>query len=247
VLSPFGLESPVIFGRYLLPVVPWVLVWVAAAFGVPWEGRKGPLGQAGQGEGDPRLLGVAAGLFVIALLALGPFADPVTWRTSFLHHNDFVGFYKPRPVLPVGEVPEIYRRLHGETVVEFPWLFIWSTNHGFYLYQAIHGGRVIVASPQHILFRPPVALRNAVVPEPAAICGTGARYLIIHRAVAREEDRIAPGGRLSEGEMAQPLRRMLRQSAVGLGERVEAAWGPPVSEDPWVRVWDLRAVCGPGR
>ena len=103
-----------------------------------------------------------------------------------------------------------------------------------------------MATPQHILFRPPVALRNAVVPEPAAICGTGARYLIIHRAAAREEDQIAPGGRLSEREMAQPLRRMLRESAVGLGERAVAAWGAPVYADRWVKAWDLAAACGRG-
>jgi hypothetical protein len=140
-------------------------------------------------------------------------------------------------------VPELYRRLHGETVVEFPWLFIWETNHAFYLYQAIHGGRVIVSSPQHILYRPPLALRNVVMPEPGAICGTGARYLIVHRFAAREEDRIAPGGRLSEGEMAQPLRRMLRESAAALSERAEEAWGPPVYADGVLKAWDLRAVC----
>jgi hypothetical protein len=236
-LSPFGLESPVIFGRYLLPVLPFVLLWVAAAFGSRWT----DVAEIG------RLRILQGGAFLIflgALLALGPFGDPVDWRTSFLHHNDFVGFYKPRPALPPGEVPEIYRQLHGETVVEFPWLFIWETNHSYYLYQEIHRGRVIVATPQHILFRPPLALRNVVAPEPAAICRSGARYLIVHRNAAREEDRIAPGGRLSEGEMAQPLRQMMRESAAGLGDRVKQEWGPPFYGDRWLRAWDLRAVCG---
>ena len=137
-------------------------------------------------------------------------------------------------------MPELYRQLHGETVVEFPWLFIWETNHAFYLYQEIHGGRVIVATPQHILFRPPLALRNVVAPEPGAICRSGARYLIVHRNAAREEDRIAPGGRLSEGEMAQPLRQMLRESAAGLGDRAEADVGAALLRRP------LAAGLGPG-
>jgi len=236
-LSPFGLESPVIFGRYLLPVLPFVLLWVAAAFGSRWKDVK-ELGRL-------RVLqGGAFAVFLVALVALGPFGDPVDRRTSFLHHNDFVGFHKPRPALPAAEVPEIYRQLHGATVVEFPWLFIWETNHSYYLYQEVHRGRVIVATPQHILFRPPLVLRNVVAPEPGAICRSGARYLIVHRNAAREEDRIAPGGRLSEGEMAQPLRRMLRESAAGLGDSLKETWGPPFYADRWVRAWDLRAVCG---
>jgi len=221
ILSPLGLENPVIFGRYLLPVLPFVLLWVASV-----------------------LDGWLAMVFIVALLLGGPFADPATWRTSFLHHNDFVAFYKPRPSLPADAVPDFYRQLHGETVVEFPWLFMWEANHAFYLYQEVHGGRVVVASPQGILYRPPLALRNAVAPEPGAICRSGARYLIVHRNVAREEDRIAPGGRLAEGRAAQPLRRLVRESAAALGERLAGEWGAPVYADAVVRVWDLGRVCG---
>ncbi|MFL6263864.1 MAG: hypothetical protein ACJ76Y_29585 [Thermoanaerobaculia bacterium] len=224
ILSPLGLENPVIFGRYLLPVLPFVLLWVASA-----------------------LDGWVAVVFLVGLLVVGPFTDPATWRTSFLHHNDFVAFYKPRPSLPAGAVPDFYRRLHGETVVELPWLFMWEANRSFYLYQEIHGGRVVVASPQGILYRPPLALRNAVAPEPGAICRSGARYLIVHRNVAREEEGIAPGGRLTEGEAAQPLRRMVRSSAAALGGRLEGEWGGPVYEDGVVRVWDLGRVCGNSR
>ena len=227
VLSPFGLANPVIFGRYLLPVLPLVLLWVAAAFGA--RGRAG---------------GAVAVPFVVALLLAGPFTDPAVRHTSFLHHNDFVGFYRPRPSLPAEALPDFYHQLHGETVVEFPWVFIWDGNHSFYLYQQVHRGRVVVSTPQRLLFQPPLALRNAAAPEPAALCRSGARYLIVHRNVAKEEDRIAPGGRLSQGELAQPLRRALRESAAALGERLVAEWGKPVYGDPVVRVWDLAAVCG---
>jgi hypothetical protein len=229
ILSPVGLENPVIFGRYLLPVLPFVLLWVASTVG--WSERG---------------LGWRVGGLVAILLLAGPFADTATWRTSFLHHNDFVAFYKPRPSPPADAVPDFYRRLHGETVVEFPWLFMWEANRSFYLYQEIHGGRVVVASPQGILYRPPLALRNAVAPEPGAICRSGARYLIVHRNVAREEERIAPGGRLTEGEAAQPLRRMARSSAAALGDRLAGEWGAPVYEDGVVRAWDLGQVCGGG-
>lgn len=225
-LSPFGLTDPIIFGRYLLPVLPFVLLWVAVAC--------------------DRVLAWSAAPLILALLLMGPFADPLARRTSFLHHNDFVGFYRQRPGIRAADVPDFYRRLHGETVIEFPWTFVWEANRSFLLYQEVHRGRVLVASPQRILFRPPLALRNAVAPDPGPLCRGGARYLIVHRNVSREEDRIAPGGRLTVSELAQPLRRMLRESAAELGDRLTREWGEPVYADRWLRVWDLAAVCGGG-
>jgi hypothetical protein len=233
VLSPFGLANPVICARYLLPVLPFMLFWVAAAFGLPWRREATRAMYV--------LQGTVAGLFVLALLAAGPFADPAARRTSFLHHNDFVAFYKPRPRLPAGALPDFYRGLHGETVVELPWTFLWEANRSFYLYQQVHGGRVIVSTPQRLLSQPPLALRNAVAPEPAAICGSGARYLVVHRAVAREEDAIAGG---AESEIAPAFRRMLREEGTRLGERLKKEWGAPLYSDPALRAWDLRAVCG---
>ncbi len=238
ILSPMGLAGPVIFGRYLLPILPFVLLWVAAAFGSAWRAE------------EPRILrsarGLAAALLVLALAAAGPFADPAVRRTSFLHHNDFVGFYKARRQAPAAAVPAFYRRLRGEPIVELPWVYPWESNRTFYLYQQVHGGRVVVATPQRILFRPPLALRNAVALEPAAFCGSGARYLVVHRNVAREEDRLAPGGRISDVEVKRPLRLMLRESAGKLVTRLRGEWGEPVYADRWLRVWDLPAVCGGG-
>lgn len=224
ILSPMGLDNATIFGRYLLPILPFTLLWVASAFGGPGIAR--PLG---------------AGLLVLLLAAGGPFASPISWRTSFLHHSGLVGFHKPVQALPDEAVPGFYRRLRGETVVEHPWINRWDTNSSFHLYQAVHGGRVKVSTPQRILFRSPLALRNAVRPEPEALCRSGARYVIVHMNLAREENRI-PGGRLSE---FPELRRTLRQSATILANRLRRQWGEPVYADRWIRVWDLQATCPP--
>ncbi len=238
ILSPVGLAGPVIFGRYLLPILPFVLLWVAAAFGSVWKAE------------EPRTLrsirGLAAALLVLALAAAGPFADSAVRRPSFRHHNDFVGFYRARRQAPAEAIPAFYRRLRGETLVELPWVYPWESNRTFYLYQQIHGGRVVVATPQRILFRPPLALRNAVALDPEAFCGSGARYVVLHRNVAREEDRLAPGGRISDVEVARPLRLLLRESAGRLAVRLQREWGEPVYADRWLRVWDLAAVCGGG-
>lgn len=225
ILSPMGLDNATIFGRYLLPILPFTLLWVASAFG---------------GPGIMKTLG--AGLLILLLAAGGPFASPFSWRTPFLHHSGLVGFYKPAQRLPDEAVPGFYRRLRGETVVEHPWIYRWDTNDAFHLYQAAHGGRVKVSSPQRILFRPPLALRNAVRPEPEALCRSGARYVIVHMNLAREENRI-PGGRLAE---FPELRRMLRQSSMVLAGRLRRQWGEPVYVDRWIQAWDLRTACSPG-
>jgi len=238
ILSPMGLAGPVIFGRYLLPVLPLVLLWVAAAAGTPWQTEESRRSRS--------IAGLAATLLVLALALAGPFANPAMRRSSFLHHDDFVGFYKPYQKVSADAVPAFYRRLRGETVVEAPWVYFWAANRSFYLYQEIHGGRVVVATPNRVLFSPPLALRNVVAPRPEALCGSGARFLIVHRDVAREEDRLAPGGRISDAEIPPPLRRLLRESAARLADRLEREWGEPVYADAWLRVWDLPAVCGGG-
>ena len=236
ILSPMGLAGPVILSRYLLPILPLVLLWVAAAVGTPWKTE------------EPRRLrsarGLAATLLVLALALAGPFADPAMRWSSFLHHNDFVGFHTPRPKLPAESVPAFYRRLKGETVVEAPWVYYWDANRSIYLYQEVHRGRVLVSTPQRVLFQPPLALRNVVAPQPAALCRSSARYLIVHRDVAREEDRIASGRGSAVVEI--PLRRMLRDAAKRLAERLVQQWGRPSYADGWLRVWDLSAVCGAG-
>lgn len=226
ILSPVGLASPVIFGRYLLPVVPFVLFWAAVAMGTR----------------------IAAGGIVVAALALGgPFGEWRYWRSSFLGHNDLVGFHAPLRALPAAEIPDFYRRTDGETVLEVPWVYTWDSNRSFYVYQETHGGRVVVGTPQRILLRPPVAMRNAVPPEPEAFCRrgarSGARYLVVHRNVAREEDRLVPGGRVTDAEISPHLRRMLREIGTGLANRLQRQWGPPLYADRQVRVWDLQQVC----
>ena len=226
ILSPKGLDNATIFGRYLLPILPFTLLWVASAFG---------------GRGIARAFG--AGLLVLLLAVGGPFASPLSWRTSFLHHSDFVGFYEPVRTPPAEAAPGFYRRLKGETVIEHPWAYRWDTNHAFHLYQAAHGGRVKVSSPQGILFRPPLALRNVVRPEAEAFCRSGARYVIVHMNIAREEARIPGGGRLSDFQTFRGLRRMLRQSSTTVADDLRRQWGEPVYADRRVRVWDLESSC----
>jgi hypothetical protein len=238
-LSPLGLASPLILGRYLLPVLPYLLFWIACGLGMPWSGA-----------GLARFARPAfATLFLAALFFFGPFADRDRWRSSFQHHNDFVAFYAPRVRLAPEAAPDFYRRLAAEpgagAVIEYPWLAVWEANRSFYAYQAIHRRRVLVSTPQRLLFRPPAALRNAVAPDPAAFCRSGARYLILHTDVDREEDRIAraAGRAVREPVVSRRMRRQLRDMASALSGRLAAAWGAPIYDDGWLEVWDLARSC----
>lgn len=225
VLSPMGLANPVILGRYVLVALPLVLFWAAT------------LGQA-------RVLG---GLFVAALALGGPFVEPVYRSSSFAHHNDFVAFLGERASAP--SVPAFYAGLKdgkdGE-VVEFPWHTIWQYNRAFYAYQRVHGRRVIVSTSQRVFFRPGLGMKNVVAPNPEALCASGARYLVIHLRIGREEDRLLPAEGAVHTEDAYRLRRSLRRDAEVLVGKVRPLWGRPVYSDGSIRVWDLEAVCRPG-
>jgi hypothetical protein len=239
VLSPLGLARLQVLDRYLLPALPIVLLWVAAALAAPWWPRQGTLGRRGQ-----RL--AAAGLVAVWLLA-GPFAAAGFRASSFQHHNDLVAFAQPRAAAPPGGLPRPYLALGGPpgtALVELPWPPAWDFCRSFYVYQEVHGLRVLVAPPPGALpAGGRLALRNAAAAEPAALLRSGARYAVLHLRLAAEEERLV----LPSAD--PPLRRLppaaglqLAAVAAGLGARLTAAWGPPDLAGADVQVWDLRRV-----
>jgi hypothetical protein len=229
-LSPIGLASAVVLDRYLLPLLPIVLLWVAAALAHPWWPRQSALGRAGQGLG-------AAG-FLAALLAAGPFADAGARASSFLHHNDFVAFVRPRATVPGGALPLPYRAAGGGALVELPWPPVWDFGRAFYAYQEVHGLPVLVAPPPGILDDPRLRLRNWVEASPEALAGSGARWVIVHLRLGAEEDRL-------RGSPGRPMPARLRELYAREGQRMaallSAGWGPPTCGDASAAVvaWDL--------
>jgi hypothetical protein len=231
-LSPLGLADPLIFDRYVIPVVPLVLLWVAAAFALPWPG-EGKTGRAVR-----RLAGFA---FVLVLGATGPFADPALWRSSFMHHRDFVAFFAPRPALAPEDAPDFYGSLAAspgrrrQALIEYPW---YSPGlRCLHLYQQIHRRRVIVSGPERQLTAPGLAFENFVAARPRAFCASGAAYLVVHLHIAREEDEVDATG------MARENRQGLRLLGEDMAANAEALWGEPSYADSDLRVWDLDRVC----
>lgn len=221
-LSPLGLNHPIVLNRYLLPALPFVLLWVAVALGSLWR--------------------VAAGLFVVALLGLGPFPAPGYLGSSFMHHNDFVGFYSPLSTIPDEAVPAVYRQPLAGPVLEAPWSTVWEQNRTFYVYQRLHGQRVMVSAPMDVPRGTGIELRNEVEPEPAAILASPARTLIVHVRLPWEEDRVVIPGRPFTRAMRPELRRLYRRAGEKLAARLDAEWGPADVSDDRIRAWDLDRV-----
>jgi len=225
ILSPVGLEQPLILNRYLLPVLPFVLLWLASALGRLWTRTA-----------------TGCVLFLLILFWSGPFAASGFRNSSFMHHNDFIGFFAPRATLPAEVVPEIYHRLPPGPVLEAPWPTVWDFCRSFYAEQAVHGRRVLVSAPRDLPRDPRIVFRNEVPPEPAAFLASPARTVIVHLRLPWEEDRVIdPPGR-SARPMRPPLRRALRQDGEDLAGRLAAEWGPPDYADAAVQVWDLQRV-----
>jgi hypothetical protein len=234
-LSPLGLARLQVLDRYLLPALPVVLLWVAAGLTHPWWPRQGRLGRAGQRLG-------AAGL-VLAWLAAGPFADAGFRASSFMHHNDMVAFALPRATAPPGGVPRPYLALGGPpgtSIVELPWPPVWDFGRCFYVYQEVHGLRVRVAAAAGASPAGRLRLRNRVSPEPAALLASGARWVVVHRDLALEEERLElPAGSPPPRRMPPPLAAELAAAGERSAARFAAAWGPPTFADAAVAVWDL--------
>jgi len=232
-LSPLGLNHPIVLNRYLLPVLPFVFLWVAVAIGRAWINRSGLLGMGLQRS--------AARFFILFLFWTGPFLAAGYRDSSFMHHNDFVGYFSPLSSIPAEVVPAIYRNLPRGPVVEYPWSTVWEQNRTFYIYQLVHERRVIVSAPFDVP-RKGIDLRNEVEPEPAALLASPGWTLIVHLRLPWEEDRVVIPGRPFTKPMPTRLRRYYRRMGERLAARLHAEWGPADHSDKLVRVWDLERV-----
>jgi hypothetical protein len=217
-VSPLGLNAPLIFYRYALVALPWVLLWVAAALGRSW----------------------AAGVVVISLFAAtGPLADARLWRSGFPHHDDSLAFYVPRPSAPL---PDLYRRLGPGTLLETPWIPVWRVSRAVYLYQEVHGREVVVAAADPILRDRRLAFRNLVPVTPAAFLASRARWLIVHRNFAAEEDAITDRRWPPRMGVGRRFREVFQSQGLLLPRQLRHLWGKPDFADGRMAVWDLERV-----
>lgn len=235
VLRPYLFHHALILNRYLLPCLPLELAWVAVGLGrlgpPRWRGRSAP---------------VATALFLGIGIATGPFGDPALRASPFAHHNDFVGFHRPRGRFDPADVPRFYRELPSDgsaDLVEMPWHPWWTHGRAIRAYQELHRGRVRVSSPAGGFDDPALGFHNAVSATPEALAATGAQWVVVHLDLAAEEARLreAPGfiGDDLPGAFAERIAQALRDSGARLAAELEAAWGPPDHADRDLRAWRL--------
>ncbi|HEX3131612.1 MAG TPA: glycosyltransferase family 39 protein, partial [Thermoanaerobaculia bacterium] len=221
-LAPIGHEHPLIAFRYVLVVLPWVLLWVARA----------------------PLKPVLAPLFLALLLWAGPFLDLRLWRSSFSHHNDYMTFMWPRPEVGPRQVPDFYRTLADSkepgAVLEYPWMAVWKVNRAFYLYQEVHGRQVVVAPARALLADERLGFRNMVPGNPEGFLASRARWLVVHRNLTQEEMKIPPIIQLDER-----FRSLFRTFGHNMVVQLYQAWGKPDYSDRRIAVWDLDRVRTP--
>jgi hypothetical protein len=128
-----------------------------------------------------------------------------------------------------------------------PWHPVWRFGHALSVYQRAHRRQVVVTvSGQPFAgasraYRGGfadrrLAFRNMSAADPPEMLRSRARWLIVHRAIAREERRI---GSLAAGG---PTADYYRRAAQAQWRRSSAAWGPPDYQDHWTWMWDLDRI-----
>lgn len=217
-ISPLGLDEPLIFHRYALVALPWVLLWTAVALSRPWWWK---------------------GLPILFLLLAGPFADRTWWRSSFPHHDDRLAFYVSRPAAPI---PVAYGKLGSGVILEAPWIPVWRVSRAVALYQETHGHEVVAGSPEAFLTDPRLAFRNLVAATPEAFLASRARWLVVHRDLSAEEEAIPDTLWPPRMGVGRRFREIFQSEGRRLPRLLRRAWGAPDFADDRAVVWDLDRV-----
>lgn len=232
-LSPEMLVHPLVFGRYLIPLLPWVLLWAAVGLSVPW--RVGPRIQR---------VAVAAGL--AALFLSGPLSSRQFQKGSFAQHNDVLAFFCPLARIAPEAVPRFYRQVvagqEGATVLEHPWFPWWAYTRAYYLYQEAHGQEVVLSNERSQSGPVRLAFRNMVRPRPADFLASRARYLVVHTDLVAEEARVVPHCWPTVERIDPRHQHEIREAGRKMARRLTRSWGEPDYSEAGLLVWDLDRI-----
>lgn len=238
VLSPEMLVHPLVFGRYLIPLLPWVLLWAAVGVSIPWR----PFSR----NVAPRIQRVVVAAGLALLFLSGPLSSWQFQKGSFAQHNDMLGFFCPPARINPGAVPRFYRQVvagqPGATVLEHPWFPWWSYTKVYYLYQEVHGQEVVLSSVRPLPGAEQVRFRNMVRPCPEDFLASRARYLVVHTDLLAEEERAFPHCWPTVGQILPQHQHEILQSGRRMARRLTGTWGEPDASEPGILVWDLDRI-----
>ncbi len=246
VASPRGVERAPVLGRYLLPVLPVLLLF--AAVGLRWAA-----GLAGSFRGKGLHIAVVAGTCTI-LFVSGPLSEvyyrPNNWTSNVLKRGLR---NKPDPLRSLQRklrrVPEFYRTLSqypsaSRVVVEAPSLLGMGRNP-LPVYQKIHRQKTLVGfvnglcskpRPGEVPYSPPgggqmegppgIRLRNFVfLADPDELVKRGVDYVVFHRHLL--------------GETKRPPRRRRHLDVSACIAKYRTLFGRPVFSDSDIVVFEI--------
>jgi len=242
-VCPVALENPIVFTRYMLPTLPWVLLCVA-------QGLAALADVVSERFSRPAFATLAVTVLPLALVFGGPLGDPALRHSSFLHGPSFLSFACPRAELPAEAVPEIYRviaRTPGRgAVVEapgitlaMPWALRLVLLDNLRIYQETHRRRVEAAA-EGFVRDARLALRNTVDARPQDLLDGDADWVLVHRNLDAEGRAAAP--RFCRGAVETPAEEGPSspvEEARRLEDRFTRAWGPPDYADDTIVAWKL--------
>ena len=240
IVSPFGVISPLIFSRYALVTLPFILVWLASGLAGPWWKNQNKPARWAQKA--------FAMVFVAVLFLTGPLTKPQFFAGSFAHHTYELNFQVPSPSVSDDMVPRFYRKLEkmpAGALIEYPWDWIWPRSMAFDVYQNRHRREVIVSGAWSLFADDRIKLRNNVPVSPKLFLSSRAKYIVVHLDLFQEEKQVISSlhrayraSRLSQKNFWDRMKKM----GTGLADKLERLWGPPSYRDRFIRVWDLDKV-----
>ncbi len=243
VIGSLGSESEILLTRFVMIVLPLLLLFTAAGLAPSTHAK--PVRKA---------LSLALVLgFMLVFYWAGPLGRDAFREGSFVHAWAHRGWqdYTPDSLTLPGE--NFYASLQesgrGGTVIEVLW-------HGVAFpdvapaHQRVHGQTVVVASLIDVWWKDPrLSLRNSLRPlghRPIAFLRSGARWVVVHREPGAESAQVSGAEKARAERMGFPLVRELveRQRVLGqkLGDRLSTVWGPADYADDWLLAWDLDRI-----
>jgi len=237
IVSPYGSLSPLIFSRYALPLLPFVLAWVALGLADPWwkgQRKTGAWIQAG-----------AAIVFITGLVLTGPLCTPQFYSSSFAHHTRHLNFHESPAFMHGKDIPAFYEQLKGMpegALIEYPWGWVWLRSNVLSVYQNRHRRDLIVSGVRFLSSDERIKFRNHVPMSPESFLSCRARYLIVHLDLFREEETVISPQFKVPLFSDKSLRDRMRKMGTDMARQLRKLWGPPIYRDRFMRVWDLEQI-----
>ena len=240
VALPAGTGERMVLARYLLPVLPALLLFAAA-------GVEAVASVAAPAARRILRVGLAFAL-VVGLFIAGPGPAALMGPANWVSHQLYVAFWFGQGAYPdiVRRVPDFYESLvplrPGEvTLVEVP-SYIFSLSNPLAHYQSVHRQRTLIGFHNGLCGRlrkgevpwgrTDIRLRNYVfLADPVGVRRAGATHVVFHRRMSRET--AIPSFIVDEPDLS------------GCIAAYRFRCGPAVYEDEDVVVFDIRSVSLP--